>query len=204
MTTPTCILSNPNPGPQYTDMMFSLGKLLVNLLEVVERTNTPTNNLNKWRRRQEHFFLDRWFESHIRHHTKLFQTLPMSNLKRTLPGTSKYPGNETPWILAGSLVYPADLLSRRFKGASVLRLSLGKLLVNLLQVVKRTNTPLITLITHCCPSLSSRAWSASYVGAFHTFFCADRRLYRTQLNGASVPSPHPDRSIFFRSSSYIL
>ena len=31
----------------------------------------------------------------------------------------------------------------RFTGESVMRLSLGKLLVNLLQVVKRTNTPLI-------------------------------------------------------------
>ena len=49
------------------------------------------------------------------------------------------------WILRGPPVYPADLLSRRFRGEeSVIRLSLGKLLVNLLQVVKRTNTsPLI-------------------------------------------------------------
>ena len=45
----------------------------------------------------------------------------------------------------GPPVYPADLVSRRFKGESGIRLSFGKLLVNLLQVVKRTNTPLITL-----------------------------------------------------------
>ena len=38
-----------------------------------------------------------------------------------------------------------DLLVKRiFPPAYVIRLSLGKLLVNLLQVVKRTNTPLIT------------------------------------------------------------
>ena len=68
----------------------------------------------------------------------------MSNLKNTLPPVS--PGNETAWILTGPRpVYPADLLSRRFRGGEyyVIRLSLGKLLVNLLQVVKRTNTVLI-------------------------------------------------------------
>ena len=56
-----------------------------------------------------------------------------------------YTGNETAWILTGPPVYPADLLSRRFRGGEcyVIRLSLGKLLVNLLQVVKRTNTLLI-------------------------------------------------------------
>ena len=42
-------------------------------------------------------------------------------------------------------MYPADLLSLRFRGGGVTRPSLGKLLVNLLHVVKRTNTPLITL-----------------------------------------------------------
>ena len=47
-------------------------------------------------------------------------------------------------ILKGPPVNKADLVSRHFRGGqSVLRLSLGKLLVNLLQVVKRTNTPLI-------------------------------------------------------------
>ena len=67
----------------------------------------------------------------------------MSNLKNTLPGT---PGNETAWIYwqvrpyIRPTWYPAVSA-----GESVIRLSLGKLLVNLLQVVKRTNTPLITL-----------------------------------------------------------
>ena len=64
----------------------------------------------------------------------------MSNLKTLSP---VYPGNETAWILTGPPVYPADLVSRRFRGKSVVKLSLGKLLVDLLQVVKRTNTPLI-------------------------------------------------------------
>ena len=54
------------------------------------------------------------------------------------------PGNETAWILTGPPVYSADLLYPAVSwGESVIRLSLGKLLVNLLQVVKRTNTPLI-------------------------------------------------------------
>ena len=46
------------------------------------------------------------------HNTKLFQTFPISNLK-TLPGI--YPGNETASILTRPPVYPADLLSRRFR-----------------------------------------------------------------------------------------
>ena len=56
-----------------------------------------------------------------------------------------YPGNEIAWILTGPPVYPADLRSRRFRGGVIIRLSLGKLLlvINLLQVVKRTKTPLI-------------------------------------------------------------
>ena len=61
----------------------------------------------------------------------LFQTFPVSNLKNTLPGV--YPGNETTWIINRSArISPADLLlSRRFRGESVIRLSLGKLSVNL-------------------------------------------------------------------------
>ena len=47
--------------------------------------------------------------------------------------------------MTGPPVYPADLLSRRFRGEGVIRLSLGKLLVNLSQVVKHINTPLNTL-----------------------------------------------------------
>ena len=47
--------------------------------------------------------------------------------------------------MTGPPVYPADLLSRRSGRESVIRLSLGKLRVNLLQVVKRTNTPLKSL-----------------------------------------------------------
>ena len=45
-------------------------------------------------------------------------------------------------------MYPADLLSRRFRGGKCyhgIRLSLSQLLVNQLQVVKRTNAPLIPL-----------------------------------------------------------
>ena len=49
-------------------------------------------------------------------------------------------GNETAWILTGPPVHLADLLYRRFRRGE---LSLGDLLVKLLQVVKRNNTPLI-------------------------------------------------------------
>ena len=62
------------------------------------------------------FFLGSWVRitpSTINSH-KLFQTFPMSNLKNTLPPVS--PGNETAWILTGPPEYPADLLSRRFRG----------------------------------------------------------------------------------------
>ena len=56
------------------------------------------------------------------------------------------PGNETARILTGPPVYSADLLYPAVSGGEsvIIRLSLGKLLVNLLQVVKRTNIPLIT------------------------------------------------------------
>ena len=40
---------------------------------------------------------------------------------------------------------PAQSPIRKHVNSSVIRLSLGKIVVNLLQVVKRTNTPLITL-----------------------------------------------------------
>ena len=73
-------------------------------------------------------------------YNKLFQTFPTSNLKYTLPGIpKKWNGLDTdrgpPYIRP--TCYPAVS-----GGESVMRLSLGKLLVNFLQVVKRTNTPL--------------------------------------------------------------
>ena len=47
-------------------------------------------------------------------------------------------------MLLGPPEYPADLLSRCFRGGEcAIRLSLGKLSVKLLQVDKRTNTQLI-------------------------------------------------------------
>ena len=65
----------------------------------------------------------------------------MSNLKNTLPGIPRKSNGldidrGPPYIRP--TCYPAVS-----GGESVIRLSLGKLLVNLLQVVKRTNTPLI-------------------------------------------------------------
>ena len=68
----------------------------------------------------------------------------MSNLKDTPAGIPRKL-NETAWILTGPSVHPADLLSCRFRGRGIIRLSLGKQLVNLLQVVKRTHTPQIPI-----------------------------------------------------------
>ena len=84
------------------------------------------------------FFLGRGIKSHI-HHNIFFQTFPMSNLKNTLP---VHPGNAIAWMLTGPPVYPADLLSRRFRGEECYKAYFWViLLVDLLQVVKRTNTP---------------------------------------------------------------
>ena len=82
--------------------------------------------------------LGRRFKPHI-HHNKLFQIFPMSNLKNTLPAV--YPGNETAWVIDRSARISGRPAVPPFQGGSVIRLSLGKLLVNLLQVAKRTNTP---------------------------------------------------------------
>ena len=89
-------------------------------------------------------FWDRWFESHRPQFNKRFSDSPHVELEENDILSAVSPGNETAWILTGPPVYPADLLSRRFRGeGGVTRLSLGKLLVNLLQVVKRADTPLI-------------------------------------------------------------
>ena len=74
----------------------------------------------------------------------------MSNLKNTLPGT---PGNETAWINDRTQVRPyirPTYYPAVSGGESVIRLSLGKLWVNQLQVVKRTNTPLNSLTGSQC------------------------------------------------------
>ena len=64
----------------------------------------------------DHGFLGRGVKSHI-HHDKLLQTFPIvSNLKNRKSISPVYPGNEIAWILTGLPVYPADLLSRRFRG----------------------------------------------------------------------------------------
>ena len=80
-------------------------------------------------------------------HNELFQIFPWRTWKILSP---VYPGNETAWIywqvrpyIIRPTCYPAVSGGKK----SVIRLSLSKLLVNLLQVVKRTNTPLKSL-TH--------------------------------------------------------
>ena len=86
-------------------------------------------------------FLGRGFDSH---HPQqyIFQIFPMSNLEDTLPGTQE---NGTTWIKDRSVRISGRPALPLNGGESVIRLSLGKLLVNLLQVVKRTNTPTNTL-----------------------------------------------------------
>ena len=122
------------------DIRHSSGKLLVNLfLQVVKRTNTPLIP-QQMASSTYHGFLGRGFKSNI-HRNKLFHTFPMSNLKNTLPGI---PGKCNRLDIDGSARISGRPAISPFQGGKVLvRLSLGKLLVNLLQVVKRTNTPLV-------------------------------------------------------------
>ena len=74
--------------------------------------------------------------------TFFFQTSPMSNLKNTLlPGIPrKLNGLD---IDRGPPYIRPTCYTAVSGGESVIRISLGKLSVNQLQVVKRTNTPLI-------------------------------------------------------------
>ena len=66
---------------------LSLGKslLLVNLLHMVKRTNTPLNSLTNGVVGRTCVLWVVGSSPHI-HNNKLFQTFPMSNLKNTLPG----------------------------------------------------------------------------------------------------------------------
>ena len=95
----------------------------------------------------------------------------MANLKTTLPSIPRK------WnkILTGPPVYyPAGLLSRRFRGKEECyrACSLGmKLLVKLSQVVKRTNTPLISL------TLRQRRWcTPTIVVVFFKYYPSIREL----------------------------
>ena len=74
-------------------------------------------------------------------HNKLFKTFPHVELEKYSPRyTRKLKGLGE---LTGPPVYPAELVYPAVSGGkSVIRLGLGKLLVNRLQVVKRTNIPL--------------------------------------------------------------
>ena len=85
---------------------------------------TVYNYLNKWRRRQDipGRLLSRGFASHLLPIIN-FYDFPMSNLKNTLPGI---PRDTTAWILIHLSVYPADLPSRRPRGETFIRLSLGR------------------------------------------------------------------------------
>ena len=115
---------------------LSLGKLSVNQLQVVKRTNTPLF-LNKWRRRQTMGF---WVVGSIPTSTIInFFRFSHGKLEKYSPRYTQEM-KRLRYIWTGPPVYPYPAVSG---GESVIRLSLGKLLVNLLQVVKRTNTPLI-------------------------------------------------------------
>ena len=90
-----------------------MGKLsLVNVLQVVKRTNAPLTPQQMASSAGPWVFWVVGLNPTI-HNNKLFQTLPMSNLKKNSPVS---PGNETAWMLTDLPVYPADLISRRFRG----------------------------------------------------------------------------------------
>ena len=118
---------------------LSLDNLLVNLLQVVKRTNTPLIPLQMASSAGPRFFWGREFKSH--HPQKyFFQTFPTSNLKSALPGVPRKWNRldiDRSARISGRPGIPP------FQGERVIRFSLGELFVNFLQVVKRTNTPLI-------------------------------------------------------------
>ena len=89
-------------------MWLSLGKLLVNLLQVVKRTNSPLIP-QQMASSTDHGFLGRGFKSYIHLQVQTFSDFP--HVKH-----EKNSGNETAGMLKGPPVYPADLLSRRFRG----------------------------------------------------------------------------------------
>ena len=89
-------------------------QLLVNLLQVVKRTNTPLIPAQMASTTGRGFLGARGFESH---HPPIINLSRLSHVeleKYSLSSVS--PGNETAWILTRPPVHPADLLSRRFKG----------------------------------------------------------------------------------------
>ena len=93
---------------------LSLGKLLVNLLQVGKRTNTPlipqqmASSAEKW------VFGSSVRAPHPPYIVNFFRLSPCRTWKILFSPAS--PGNETAWILTGPPVCPADLLSRRFRG----------------------------------------------------------------------------------------
>ena len=111
------------------------------LLQVVKRTNIPLIP-QQMASSTDHGFFGSWVRIPPSTIINFFRLSPCRPCKILSP---VYPGNKTHWILTRPTVYSADLLSRRFRGESVIGLSLGKLLVNLLQVVEWTRTPLIFL-----------------------------------------------------------
>ena len=64
---------------------LSLGKLWINLSQVVKRTNTPLIP-KKMASSTDHVFFGSWVQIPPSTINKLFQTFPMSNLRNTLPG----------------------------------------------------------------------------------------------------------------------
>ena len=94
---------------------LSLGKLLVNLLQVVKRTNTPLIP-QQMASSAGHGFFGSWVQI-PRPPYKLFRTFRMSNLKNTL---LVYPGNETSWIIDRSAGISGRPAIPPFQGGRVL------------------------------------------------------------------------------------
>ena len=134
---PTCY---PAVSGGKSVIRLSLGKLLVNLLQVVKQINTSLITLTNGVVDRPWVF---WVVGSITTSTIInFFRLSSCRTWKILSPVS--PENEKSWIndrsarISGRPAIPPSQA-----GESVIGLSLGKLLVNLLQVVKRTNTPLI-------------------------------------------------------------
>ena len=118
-------------GEQRTVIRVSLGKLSVNQLQVVKRTNTPLKSLTNG-------VVDRlgvfWVVGSSPTSTiiNFFRLSPCRTWKILSPVC---PGKETAWILTGPPYIRPTCYPAVSGGESVIRLSLGKLSVNQLQVV---------------------------------------------------------------------
>ena len=112
---------------------------MVNLLQVIKRTNTAQSPQTYCVVVRPYFFWEVCSNPTI-HNNSRIRLSPCRTWKILSP---VYPGYEAAWIINMSASISGRPGIRPLQGESVIRLSLGKQLVNLLQMVKRINTLLI-------------------------------------------------------------